>query len=102
METPYLHNQEFAEDVLEEPWVLKEKRCGCGRYETFDECNICDFGQIKVLWEKTHECAKLLIKREVLNTRRIDDAAQVKKLLKWFSKMDEINILRHLHADLSK
>ena len=101
-ETPYLQNERFSEELLKEPWVLIEERCGCGRFNSFDKCEICSFGYIKELWKKTNQCAKLLIKRESSQTVRGDDTNQVKALLRWLSKMDDINILRHFHAELEK
>lgn len=99
LETPYLQSEDIK---INEPWNMVEERCGCGRFQSFDECDVCNFGQIKILWQKTHSCAKLLIRREVLKTTRQEDAKEVKGLLKWLSKMDSLNILRHLHADLDK
>ena len=107
----------FIYDPIETPYLQKKKRCACGRFETFDECTLCGWGDIRSIWEKSMKCGEILIRRETggnnggestssttttTTTATSNEAEEIRSLLGYFSKMDKKNILRFLNVDFNK
>ena len=96
----------YIYDPLETPFLQKTSRCGCGRYKTFDACNVCSWGYIEDIWKKSEQSATLLIKRETTvsktTTTISNEKQEIKSLLKFYAELDKMNILRFLNADFNK